>query len=219
VTPRGLLVDYGGVLTNQIRDTVDAFLAGEDVDPERYAEAIRDWLGDGAAADNPMHLLERGHLPERDFERELAGRLRRRDGSPIRAEGLLERMFAGTRREPVMVTVVRRAHDAGIRTALLSNSWSMSAYDRDAWEQTFDAVVISGEVGMRKPDREIYLHTAAQIGLPAAACVFVDDLAGNVRGAVAAGMVGVHHVSASATVAELAALFGDALPLAGLGVE
>jgi epoxide hydrolase-like predicted phosphatase len=218
VTPRGLVVDYGGVLTNQIRDTVDAFLAADGIDSEQYAEAIGAWLGDDLAADNPMHLLERGHLAEPDFERELAARLRRRDGTAVEADGLLGRMFAGTRREPVMVTLVRRAREAGIRTALLSNSWSMSAYDRDAWEQTFDAVVISGEVGMRKPDREIYVHTAGLLGLDPGECVFVDDLAGNVYGAVAAGMVGVHHVSAAATVAELAVLFGETLPVAGLGV-
>jgi FMN phosphatase YigB (HAD superfamily) len=80
----------------------------------------------------------------------------------------------------------------------------------------FDVIVLSGDVGMRKPDADIYLHTASLLDLPPAACVFVDDLVVNVRGAVRAGMVGVHHRSAAETTAELAVLFGSALPADGL---
>jgi putative hydrolase of the HAD superfamily len=72
-------------------------------------------------------------------------------------------------------------------------------------------VVISGEVGLRKPQPEIYRLAADRLGHRTDECVFVDDLAPNVRGAAAAGMVGVHHRDVEATVAELEALFG--LPL------
>jgi epoxide hydrolase-like predicted phosphatase len=216
VTPRGLIVDYGGVLTNEVADCMDAFCAAEDIDPAHYAEVMTAWLGPDAAAGNPTHLLERGELAEQDFERALAERLHSRDGRPLAAAGLLARMFAGTRHEPVMVSLVRRARRAGIRTALLSNSWSMDVYDRASWSELFEVIVISGEVGMRKPDTDIYLHTASLLDLPPAACVFVDDLVVNVRGAVRAGMVGVHHRSAATTAAELAVLFGSALPADGL---
>ncbi len=46
--------------------------------------------------------------------------------------------------------------------------------------------------------------------MPPERCVFVDDIAANVRGAVAAGMVGVHHVETGTTLEELEALFGIA---------
>jgi len=212
VTPTALVVDYGGVLTNELRDCLDAFCAAEGIDPVHYAEAMTAWLGPEAVAGNPAELLERGDLSEAEFEHALAARLHTRDGRPLVASGLLTRMFAGTRHEPVMVSVVRRARAAGIRTALLSNSWSMSVYDRASWSEMFDVIVISGEVGMRKPDADIYLHTARLLGVAPGACVFVDDLAVNVRGAVAAGMVGVHHESAVGTVAELAAVFGASWP-------
>lgn len=191
---RGLLVDYGGVLTNPLRDTLDAFCASEGVDPKALREAV-------LHPESPVAALERGHIPIPEFERALGVRL------GIRPEGLLKRMFSGFRPEPSMVDVLRAARKHGFKTALLSNSWG-NDYDRTGWEGLFDAVVISGEVGMRKPDAEIYVHTAELVGLAPEECIFVDDLAPNVRGAAAAGMVGIHHVDTSTTAAELQALTG-----------
>lgn len=64
---------------------------------------------------------------------------------------------------------------------------------------------------MRKPEPGIYLHAARLLGLEPQQCVFVDDLPSNVRGAAAVGMVGVRHVTAEQTIAELEALLGVAL--------
>ena len=216
MTLRALVVDYGGVLTNELADCMDAFCVAENVDPAHYDEVLSRWLGPYAPAGNPTELLELGSISEPEFEQALAERLVTRTGEPVKAGGLLARMFAGTRHEPVMVSLVRRARVNGIRTALLSNSWSMSVYDRASWSELFDVIVISGEVGMRKPDADIYLHTAALLEVPPAGCVFVDDLAVNVRGAVAVGMVGIQHVSATSTAAELAELFGGSVITDGL---
>jgi epoxide hydrolase-like predicted phosphatase len=97
-----------------------------------------------------------------------------------------------------------------LATALLSNSWGLD-YPREIWGDLFDVVVISGEVGMRKPESRIFHLAAERLGLPPRACVFVDDLAPNVRGAAAVGMVGVHHVTPQQTIEELEALFGISL--------
>lgn len=207
-TLRGLLVDWGGVLTTAMQDCMDAFCEADGIDVAHYRAVMREWLGDDAVVDgNPAHLLERGELPVADFERQLAARLRTRDGQAVVADGLLTRMFAGFRHEPAMVSVVRRARRAGLRTALVSNSWG-NTYPRDEWGDIFDAVVISGEVGLRKPEPAIYRHAAEQVGLAPPECVFVDDLAVNVRGAAAVGMVGVLHTEPETTVGELEALFG-----------
>jgi putative hydrolase of the HAD superfamily len=61
---------------------------------------------------------------------------------------------------------------------------------------------------MRKPDPEIFLHTAGLLKLDPAECVLVDDLPSNIEGAVAVGMVGVRHTAYDDTAAELEALFG-----------
>lgn len=109
--------------------------------------------------------------------------------------------------EPPVLTAVRAARAAGVRTVLVSNGDSMPAGLADA----FDAAVLSGVLGVAKPDERIYLVAAETVGVPPAGCVFVDDLAVNVRAAVAAGMVGVHHLDPWTTVAELEILLGVAL--------
>jgi HAD superfamily hydrolase (TIGR01509 family) len=106
-----------------------------------------------------------------------------------------------------MLGLVRRARHSGLRTALLSNSWGDENYPEAQWEGAFDVVVISGRVGMRKPEAEIFRHTADLLGVPPEECVMVDDLAGNIHGAVASGMVGVLHKSYEETAEELEILF------------
>jgi putative hydrolase of the HAD superfamily len=208
-SPIALIVDYGGVLTNPLRESTGHWLTADRVDPERFRGLMREWFADGAAG-NIGHELETGRIDAAEFERQLAALLAREDGSIPNPVGLLPRMFAGFRAEEGMIGVVRRARQAGLRTALLSNSWA-NDYDHLPTPELFDAAVISGEVGLRKPEPEIYRLAAARLGVPPNRCVFVDDLAPNVRGAVAVGMVGVHHIDTETTAAELEALFGVSL--------
>jgi len=210
---RGLVVDWGGVLTHDLLDAMSAWAEADGIDGERFRALMRDWLGPSVAAQaryNPVHALERGEIEVPDFERRLAEQLITTDGRPVQAEGLLTRMFERFEHSHDMVGLVRRAHGAGIRTALLSNSWG-NEYPRDGWAQMFDVVVISGEVGMRKPEPEIFAHTLDLLGLAAAECVFVDDLRHNVEAAVALGFVGVRHESYEQTARELDILFGRTL--------
>jgi epoxide hydrolase-like predicted phosphatase len=212
---RGLIVDWGGVLTGSLQDTMVSWCDADSIDYREFRAVMKEWLGSSygdEAATNPVHALERGEIEVPDFERELAARLRTHDGSPVEATGLLARMFAGFDPQPPIADAVRRAKAAGLATGLLSNSWG-NDYPREGWDEMFDAVVISGEVGMRKPDQAIFALAADRLGLPPQQCVFVDDLMPNVRGAVEVGMVGVHHVTPQQTLDELEALFG--IPLRG----
>ena len=52
-----------------------------------------------------------------------------------------------------------------MRTGLVSNSWGKGRYDRSRFPELFDGIVISGEVGMRKPDPRIYELGAEAIDL------------------------------------------------------
>jgi epoxide hydrolase-like predicted phosphatase len=182
----------------------------DEIDLAAFRRVIGEWLGPSygtEAAANPMHALERGEMAIPDFERELARRLTTHDGRAVEPTGLLDRMFAGFKKQQPMFDVVRRARGYGLRTALLSNSWGMD-YPREEWDEIFDAVVISGEVGMRKPEPAIYRYAAEQLGVAPEACVFVDDLGANVKGAVGVGMVGVKFVNAEQAMEELEGLFG-----------
>jgi putative hydrolase of the HAD superfamily len=113
----------------------------------------------------------------------------------------------GTERPLLTAVVLARA--GGLRTGLLSNADGLADSVGGLVEGgTFDAVVLSGQVGLGKPDPRIYLLTAERLGLVPEECVFVDDMASNVHGAVRAGMVGVHHTDVDTTLDELNALFG-----------
>lgn len=207
--PLGLIVDFYGVLTDGIDDAMQAWSDEDGIHYSSFRAAMAEWFGDGIATEvtfNPVHALERGELEVPDFERELAERLQSHDGTKVQAEGLVQRMFARFVHAPDMAGLVLRAHRSGIKTALLSNSWG-DQYFRDGWSDLFDAVVISGEVGMRKPEAAIFELTLVRLGLPADRCVFVDDHARNIEAAGRLGIIGVLHRDYATTAEELGILF------------
>jgi putative hydrolase of the HAD superfamily len=201
---KGVITDWGGVLTSPLRDSINAWLAAERLDVPHYREVMKDWVDQAYAGEglNPIHGLEDGSLPPEDFERLLAARLRLADGGPVTAEGLLHRMFLGFEPVPIMYDALRTLRANGVRTGLLSNSWG-NHYPRELWAELFDVTVISAECRMRKPDPAIFRHALDLIGLPAAECVFIDDIEHNVAAAEALGMVGLHHTDPAVTIARL----------------
>jgi putative hydrolase of the HAD superfamily len=203
-----LIVDFGGVLTTSMRESFTQFVQREDVDGEHMHSVLFANYGEGTLVQG----VETGRVSMEEFERELAAKLRTRTGEAIESAGLVKRMFAGSSADTRMINAVRTARAAGVKTGLLSNSWgNRDSYEFEHFDALFDAVVISGEVGLRKPDPAIYALAARDVGLAPERCVFVDDIAANVRGAVAAGMVGVHHTDTGTTLDELETLLGIAL--------
>ncbi|MHB1568907.1 MAG: HAD family hydrolase [Solirubrobacteraceae bacterium] len=193
MTRTGLLVDWGGVMTSDVFASFGAFCELEGLERDAVMRRFRE---------DPSSLellvgLETGTLPELEFERRFGEIL------GVAADGLIERMFAGGESEPIMHRAVAAARAAGVKTGLISNSWGTGRYDRRLLAELFDAVVISGEVGIRKPQPRIYELGAAAIGLDTSECVFVDDLPFNLAPARKLGMATVHHTDAGATVAEL----------------
>ena len=194
---RGLLVDFGGVLTTDIWRSFDAFCTSEGLERGRVKEMFR---SDGEAL-ALLRRLERGDVSDADFERGFGAMLE------VEPEGLIGRLFAGLGPDEEMIAAVKAARRAGISTGLISNSWGTGIYER-APMQIFDATVISGDVGLHKPEPEIYRLGAERIGVPAEACVFVDDLRENVAGAEAVGMTAILHRGAASTIPELERLLG-----------
>ncbi|HEY7485349.1 MAG TPA: HAD family phosphatase [Streptosporangiaceae bacterium] len=209
---RGLITDWGGVLTSPLGDSITTWLTADQIDAEGYRTLMRAWVTQAYddTGRNPIHGLEDGTLDPAEFERQLAVELRTVDGGPVAPEGLIKRMFMTFEPVEQMYDLLRQARRHGLLTGLLSNSWG-NDYPRARFTELFDAVVISCEVGMRKPDERIFRHAAAEIGLASNECVFVDDIEHNVRAAEAVGMVGVHHVSPGETRAALEELFGVSL--------
>ncbi len=203
-TPGGLqalIVDYGGVLTSDLFQSFRSFCELEGLEAETITTRFRE----DRTSRELLIGLETGAIAEEDFEPRFAQIL------GVEQDGLIDRLFAGSRPDEAMLGAVAHARQAGIRTGLISNSWGTRRYDRARLVELFDGIVISGEEGMRKPAPEMYSLGAQRIGLPAAACAFVDDLAHNLKPAAELGMATVHHVEAEQTIAELERLFGVAL--------
>ena len=190
----GLLVDFGGVLTSNVFDSFAEFCCDEGLPPD----TVRDRFMEDREARDLLGALETGRLSDAEFEVAFAALL-----GVEPAQGLIGRLFARMRPDERMFDGVAAARRAGIRTGLVSNSWGEQGYDRTRFAELFDAVVISGEIGIRKPAPEIYTLAAERLGCEPARCVFVDDLAGNLKPAREIGMATVLHRDAETTLAEL----------------
>ena len=199
---KGLLVDFGGVLTTNVFASFAQFCEAEGIEPDRVKQAFME----DERARGLLFDLELGKLTEAEFEPRFAAAL----GVENHA-GMVDRLFAGMGPDEAMLGAVRAAKAAGVRTGLISNSWGVERYDKASLDELFDGVVISAEEGMRKPDPRIYTLGAERIGLAPEDCVFVDDLPGNLKPARELGMATVHHTAAEQTVDELEDLLGVSL--------
>jgi putative hydrolase of the HAD superfamily len=125
--------------------------------------------------------------------------------------GLIRGLLADLRPEPLIAEAGARVRSAGIRVGVITNSWGTAPYDPYAayqLDQRFDAVVISSQVGLRKPEPAIYRRAAQELAVPMERIVFVDDIATNLQPAHELGMAVIHHVDPGTTVRELERLLG-----------
>lgn len=201
-----VLFDYGGVMTGPVGDSISAWLEADGIDPASFSRTLKAWMSRHVAWATPIHRLETGELAVEEFEELFAAELVTIDGRPLDAAGLLGRLFAGMRPDPAMFALAAEVRDQGVRVGLLSNSWG-NTYPREQIDALFDPVVISGEVGLRKPVAAIYEHALELAsGLPAGRVLFIDDAEPNVCGAQMVGMRALLHRNADCTRAALAAL-------------
>jgi putative hydrolase of the HAD superfamily len=196
---KGLLLDWGGVLTSNVFDSFRDFCVAEGLAPD----AVKRLFRDEPRARELVRGLETEALTEDEFGERFGELLELDDRTR-----LIERMFGGVRPDEQMLAAVRKARAAGLRTGLISNSMGGASYDRAIFPELFDGVVISGDVGLHKPQPEIFLLGAERAGIAPAECVFVDDLRENCEGAEAVGMTAVLHRGADTTLPELEQLLG-----------
>ncbi|MFE0450320.1 HAD-IA family hydrolase [Streptomyces sp. NPDC058914] len=198
---KGLVLDFGGVLTTPLLPAALAFerreglpegtlLTGLYLDPEgiRLTEE-----------------LERGTLTQTEWNEAAAGLL------GIRPDNLMGRVFADLRPQPSVIAAAAAARRAGVRVGILSNSvgptpWNL--YDGYELGERYDALVLSEEHGTRKPEPEIFRIVLDELGLSAEECVFVDDTEQYLPPAAELGFATVHAVEPARTVAALETLLG-----------
>jgi putative hydrolase of the HAD superfamily len=202
------LFDFGGVLTTPVWDSFAAFCRTEGLKPD----AVKTLFKTDPEALADLRKLETGEISEDDFEAVFGKRLGLAD-----PEGLIDSMFSGMLPEPTMVDAVRQLRHAGLKTGLVSNSWSTAHYDRGLLAELFDDTVISAEVHMHKPQPEIYRLAAERLEVDPERCLFVDDLKENCDGAEAVGMTAVRHRAPPETISRLTELTGVPLTASPTG--
>jgi putative hydrolase of the HAD superfamily len=199
VSLRGLLVDYGGVLTTNVFDSFRAFCVTRGLDPDTVKHLFRD----EPRARELVRGLETGALTPEQFSDGFGALLELDEPGDVVGE-----LFGAIGPDQAMIDAVRNARTQGVRTGLISNSMGQAIYDKQVLGELFDALTISGEVGFHKPQPEIYQLAAERIDVPVEQCVLVDDLRENCAGAEAVGMAAVLHRGAETSVPRLEELLG-----------
>lgn len=200
---RALLIDFGGVLTTSVHDAFRAF-AREVSDDETLVLRL---LATDLESTALLVGNENGTVSDEAFEAGFAARLAAH-GAPVEAEGLLRRMQAGFGPDAAMVEGLTALRTAGVPVALVTNQFGRDCYRGFDLPALADEVVVSTELGVRKPSRRIYAVACERLGVAPEDAVMVDDIQHNLDGAARLGIAGVLHTSAQTTLAELDARFG-----------
>ena len=206
---KALIVDFGGVLTTPLQDAMAGYAQKLGIELQDLVRvALRAYAGED---DNLVTGFETGRVPEEEFAVAFAERLSEVTPEPVDPATVVDGLFAGMSLEDDMIAAVRSARSQGFKTGLLSNSWSLRHYPRDSFAEIFDAIVISGEVGLRKPDPAIYRLATERLDVLPKECVFVDDHPGHLKAALEEGMTTVLHRTPAETLEELRGLLGVSL--------
>ena len=195
VTPTAVVFDLGGVLIewdprNLYRklfddpDEMESFLAEvTTAEWNAYQDAGRPWA-------EAIELLVAEHPERRELIEAFHGRW--------------PEMLAGE--VPGTVEVLADLRAAGLRLLALSN-WSAemfpvarAQFDFLKW---FEGIVISGEVGIAKPDRLIFEHLIERFGIEPETALFIDDSSANVLTASVLGFHAIQFTDAAALRLEL----------------
>lgn len=204
--PEGLILDFGGVLTTSFDGALRSYCIRDGLAPD----ALENVFSLDQGAQGLLVDLERGRISQAQFVAHIAAAL------GINPDGLLERMLADLRFEPLMVEAVVQLRCRGVKVGVLSNSWGSVPFDpyaRFQLSKRYDVVVISDQVGLRKPDPEIFALTLKRLALPGEKCVYVDDVARYLTAARGLGMAAIHATDPVTTVTELKRIFGSHPPL------
>jgi putative hydrolase of the HAD superfamily len=203
---KAVVSDFGGVLTTPLMGSFLALQDAHGVTVEDFGEA----MSAAAKADGeiPLYKLERGEISESMFLEVLRDGLEPRLGHRPELHRFREVFFEALDPNEPMIELMRECRRGGRRMAMLTNNvreWEPLWRTMLPVDEIFELVIDSGWVGYRKPERQIYEITLERLGLPASACLFVDDLEVNCEAARELGFTAVHYREPEQAIAEVRA--------------
>lgn len=131
-----------------------------------------------------IHACDHGYISRQDFLEQVA------ELAGISVAAVAAVMHDKHRRNEPMIERVRelkRTYKIGLLTNMGPGTLD-EIFDETERNELFDTVVVSSEVGMIKPSRDIFELTSEQLGVPADQTIFIDDRPVNVDGAERTGM-------------------------------
>jgi putative hydrolase of the HAD superfamily len=203
--------DFGGVLTTPLLAAFAAFQDDSGISPENLGKAMREGLAEGEEL--PLFRLERGEISEDEFIARLEDGLEAILGHRPHLHHFRHQFFGALDPNGPMIELMRELKASGLKMAMLTNNvreWEPLWRSMLPVDEIFEEIVDSAFVGCRKPEARIYELTLERIGMPAEACLFVDDLQVNCEAAAAAGMHAVHFRDNEQAIAEIRAAVGQA---------
>jgi len=208
---RYLWSDFGGVLTPPIEHSMGVFCRDHGIDRVALTEAMAVVAARYGVRD-PLEPLDTPLVAEGEWLQQLSVEL----GGALPLTTVADVWFDGRAANAAWIDVLRSVRVSGTGVGMLSNM--VPAWDSH-WRRMvdpaslFDDVVLSFEVGTRKPEPEIYALAAERAGVRPEECVLVDDLLTNCAGAEAAGWRAVHFVDADSAGAQIRLLSRGISPL------
>ncbi len=206
---KAIISDFGGVLTTPLLGSFMAFQNETGISTEDLGKAMQAVAE--ANGEHPLFELERGEVTEAAFLEQIADGLEPLLGHRPHMHRFKEIYFEALDPNPPMIELMRELKAEGFRMAMLTNNvreWEPLWRSMLPVDEIFELVVDSAFVGCRKPEPQIYELTLDRVGLPAEACLFVDDIAVNCEGARAVGLSAVHFRDNAQAIAEIRAALG-----------
>lgn len=200
--------DFGGVLTTPIRESFAAFEERLGV-PD--GALLRAFIDHDEGSEPDYFMLERGEMSEGEFYTRMLARVKARTGVEVNLPGdpavIRSTLFGSLQRNEEMI-LAAAAIGRHYKIAILSNN----VKEWVGWREMVDAhlfhvVVDSSDVGLRKPDPEIYRLTCERLEVDPTAAAFVDDIPANVEAAGGLGMHAIRFTTTEDVLEQLRPLF------------
>jgi len=163
---KAVIFDFGGTVRHSYHRGVKNIAKAYQISEEQLIEVIPQFI----------ESFSKGKITEDEFWRQLSRALKKpvpRNRHELWRTDYKKDFFV----YPEIISLVKKIKEKGLKTAILSNTIKPHVEVNKKYNvyQGFDILVLSCEVGFRKPEREIYLLTAKKLGVKPKECVFIDN--------------------------------------------